>query len=205
MLVLILCRDGIETIFSKHTGHQQSQRYYTQEDLDNYFQTPKNKEVKQRKNVAYIRESSRNRIKSLEYQEEFIQEYLNSKGIILDDVYKDIASGLNYNRKQWNKLLQEVKQESIETIYITYKDRFTRFGYEWFENYCKEYNTNIIVLNNKKTSPEEELIEDLFSIIHVFSSRSYGIRRYKSKLNKEVKLTSNDNEDTQDKNLPQQE
>ena len=55
---------------------------------------------------------------------------------------------------------------------VTYKDRFVRFGYEWFEEFGASHGTEIIVLNQKQTSPEEELTEDLLSILHVFSEKS---------------------------------
>lgn len=36
----------------------------------------------------------------------------------------------------------------------------------------------VTVVNNDQLSPQEELVQDLVSIIHVFSSRIYGLRRY---------------------------
>lgn len=60
-------------------------------------------------------------------------------------------------------------QNEIDIIYITYKNRFVRFGYEWFERLCKMYDTKIMVLNNVETSPpSQEMIDDMVSIIHVF-------------------------------------
>lgn len=50
------------------------------------------------------------------------------------------------------------------------------------KNSCLKFNTKIIVLNNEKTSPEKELVDDLISIIHVFSCRIYGLRKYKNKI-----------------------
>ena len=94
----------------------------------------------------------------------------------------DLGSGLNYKRKNWNKLIIEVMQGDIATIYITFKDRFVRFGYDWFEQLCKKYNTDIVDLNNPDLSPQQELIEDLISIIHVFSCRIYGLRKYKKQI-----------------------
>lgn len=81
----------------------------------------------------------------------------------------------------------------IDKIYITYKDRFIRFGYDWFENLCEKYGTEIIVLNNIDTSPDKELVDDLISIIHVFSCRLYGLRKYKKKIRGEY---LNDDQDT---------
>lgn len=80
-----------------------------------------------------------------------------------------------------------MRNNEIDTIYITYKDRFVRFGFDWFEEFCKEHDTKIVILNQKQTSPEEELIEDMLSILHVFSARSYGLRSYKNRLQKEIK------------------
>lgn len=59
-------------------------------------------------------------------------------------------------------------QNEIDTIYITYKDRFVRFGYEWFERLCKMHDTKIVVLNNVETSPTQEMINDMVSIVQVF-------------------------------------
>lgn len=157
-----------------------NRRYYTQEQID-LFLGAKNND-KQRKHIAYSRVSNRGQKDDLINQNAFIQNYVNSKGIILDDFVSDIGSGLNYKRKNWNNLLNMVLNNEVDTIYITYKDRFVRFGYDWFENFCNKFNTNIVVLNNKNSSPEEELIEDLISIIHVFSCRIYGLRKYKNKI-----------------------
>lgn len=85
---------------------------------------------------------------------------------------------MNYKRPKWNKLLKQVEQGKINTIFITYKDRFIRFGFDWFEQFCKEHGTKIIVINNPDTSPEAEILQDLMAIVHVFSCRVYGLRKY---------------------------
>lgn len=70
----------------------------------------------------------------------------------------------------------------IDTIYITHKDRFIRFGYSWFERFLSKFNVKIIVVNNEDLSPQEELVQDIVSILHVFSCRIYGMRKYKKKI-----------------------
>ena len=57
----------------------------------------------------------------------------------------------------------------VKTIIVTNKDRFIRFGYEWYEKFCMKFNTNIVVVNNEELSPQEELVQDIVSILHVFS------------------------------------
>lgn len=176
--------DRTDVLKSKRTPT--NQRYYTDEDLNKVLNLESETESK-RKNVGYCRVSTQGQKQNLENQKEFVSVYSLSHGVILDEIYTDIGSGLNYKRKNWNKLLEEVANNEIDKIYVTYKDRFVRFGYEWFEDFCSFHGTEIIVLNQKQTSPEEELTEDLLSILHVFSTRSYGLRKYKTEINKELK------------------
>ena len=163
-----------------------NQRYYTDEDLNKVLNLEAETKSK-RKNVGYCRVSTQGQKHNLENQQEFVSIYSLSNGVILDEIYTDIGSGLNYKRQNWSKLLKQVEANEIDKIYITYKDRFVRFGYEWFEEFCDSHGTEIIVLNQKQTSPEEELTEDLLSILHVFSERNHELRRYKTEINKELK------------------
>lgn len=160
-----------------------NRRYYTEDQVQQYLN--KNSTGYQRKQVVYARVSTYGQKDDLKDQLSYIRQFVNSKGIILDEEISDIGSGLNYKRPKWNNLLEEVIKNKVDKIYITYKDRFIRFGYEWFENLCKKHGTEIIVLNNVDTSPDKELVEDLVSIIHVFSCRLYGLRKYKKKIRDE--------------------
>lgn len=162
-----------------------NRRYYTE---DQYLEYIGQSLEKRRQIIGYARVSSRNQQDDLENQFDFIKQYCNANGIIVDDYISDIGSGLNYKRKKWNQLLNQVMNGEIDTIYITYKDRFIRFGYDWFESLCHQFDTKIIVLNDQKTSPQEELVEDLISIIHVFSCRIYGLRKYKKKIKEDDTL-----------------
>lgn len=162
-----------------------NRRYYTDEQYSLF----KNEQPKDnRQTVIYARVSSSNQKDDLENQIEFLKTYANAKGIIVDNISKDIGSGLNYKRNNWNELLNNVMDNKIKTIIIAHKDRFVRFGYEWFESLCQKFNTEIIVVNNEKMSPEKEMIEDIISIIHVFSCRIYGLRKYKTKIKEDEKL-----------------
>ena len=163
-----------------------NQRYYTDEDLNKVLNLDKETESK-RKNVGYCRVSTQGQKQNLENQKEFVSIYSLSHGVILDEIYTDIGSGLDYKRQNWNKLLKQVEANEIDKIYLTYKDRFVRFGFEWFEEFCASHGTELIVLNQKQTSPEAELTEDLLSILHVFSERNNNLKKYKTEINKELK------------------
>lgn len=157
-----------------------NRRYYTYEQYLEYKGIAKS-EIK-RKNIIYTRVSTSNQKDDLKNQINFLRQYTNSSGIIIDEVIEDYGSGLNYNRKKWNKLIDECMLNEIDTIYITHKDRFIRFGYSWFERFLNKFNVKIIVVNNEDLSPQEELVQDIVSILHVFSCRIYGMRKYKKKI-----------------------
>nr|DAT22209.1 MAG TPA: hypothetical protein [Caudoviricetes sp.] len=163
-----------------------NRRYYT---YDQYLQF---KGIKIENNirdvVIYARVSTRNQKDDLHNQVEFLKQFCNSKGIIVNQCIEDFGSGLNYNRKKWNKLLEEVMENKIKTIIISNKDRFIRFGYNWFEKFCEKFNTKIIIVNNETLSPNEELVQDIISILHVFSCRLYGLRKYKKQIQEDEEI-----------------
>ena len=108
--------------------------------------------------------------------------------MIVDQCIEDYGSGLDYNRRKWNGLLDEVMEQKVKTIVITHKDRFIRFGYDWFERFCMKFHTMILVVNNEELSPQEELVQDIISILHVFSCRLYGLRKYKKQIEKDEEI-----------------
>lgn len=162
-----------------------NRRYYTEKQIRSLLGVPD-----QRKNVAYARVSSKGQKNNLKSQMDFITQYVNAKGVILDERISDIGSGMSYRRLKWNRLLQDVEDKKIAKIYITCKDRFTRFGFDWFEDFCQRHGTEIVVLNNPDTSPDQELLEDLISVVNVFSCRLDGLNKYKKEIAEDPKLTN---------------
>ena len=153
-------------------------RYYSENQLNQYL----NKKVKKDKVVViYSRVSNIGQKDDLKNQIQFLKTFANAKGYITEEV-SDIGSGMNFKRKNWNKLLDRVQNNEIEKIIIAHKDRFVRFGFDWFYNYCLKFNCEIEVVNNEKLSPQEEMVQDLISIIHIFSCRIYGLRKYKKEI-----------------------
>ena len=70
-------------------------------------------------------------------------------------------------------------ENQVRLILVPHRDRFVRFGFDWFEGFCKKFNVKIVVVKNEKLSSQEELVQDIVSILHVFSCRLYGLRKYK--------------------------
>ena len=138
--------------------------------------------------VIYARVSTRNQKDDLQNQVKFLKQFCNAKGMIVNQCIEEFGSGLNYNRKKWNKLLEDVMENNIKTIVISSKDRFIRFGYDWFEKFCEKFHTKIMIVNNEALSPNEELVQDMISILHVFSCRLYGLRKYKNQIKEDEEL-----------------
>ena len=151
-----------------------------------------------RKIVIYARVSTRNKKNDLQNQVSFLRQFCNAKGIIVDQCIEDYGSGLDYNRKKWNQLLGEVMEQKIKTIIVTHKDRFVRFGYDWFERFCMKFNTTMVVVNNEELSPQEELVQDIVSILDAFSCRLYGLRKYRKQITEDEELAK----ELQDRNRP---
>jgi predicted site-specific integrase-resolvase len=95
---------------------------------------------------------------------------------------QDIGSGLNYKRKQFGRLMEQVELGQVRGILIAQRDRLVRFGYDYFEAFCERHNTELIVVNGDSLSPSQELVADLMAIVTVFSARLPGLRSYKKVL-----------------------
>lgn len=172
-----------------------NRRYYTEEMVNNYLGIKREKKIK-RKIVAYYRVSTNSQKKEMKYQRESIEIFSVNAGIAIDEYINDIGSGINFKRKNFLKLIDDIERGKISKLIITYKDRLTRFGFDLIEERCKVNNTEIIVINLEKSSPEKELVEDLMTIIHVFSCRLYGLRKYKKKIGDDLNVNI-----SKDKNL----
>ena len=90
--------------------------------------------------------------------------------------------------KSFKTEINPTVEQKIKTIIVTHKDRFVRFGYDWFEKFCMKCNTTIVVVNNEELSPQEELVQDIVSILHVFSCRLYGLRKYKKQIERDEEI-----------------
>ena len=175
-------RDGI----LKANRTPTDRRYYTYDQYLQFKGIQTENDI--RDIVIYARVSTKNQKDDLQNQVDFLKQFCNAKGIIVNQCIEDFGSGLNYNRKKWNKLLDDVMGNRIKTIVITNKDRFIRFGYDWFEKFCEKFNTKIIIVNNEALSPNEELVQDIISILHVFSCRLYGLRKYKNQIKEDEEI-----------------
>ena len=94
--------------------------------------------------------------------------------------FSDICSGLQYKRKGLSRLLECVQAGTIKEVVVAHKDRLARFGTELIEWIIRQAGATLFVLDKATLSPTEEVTQDLMAIVHVFSCRLNGKRRYKS-------------------------
>jgi excisionase family DNA binding protein len=137
---------------------------------------PKDKPI-----ICYARVSTHSQRDDLDRQAEFLRsKYPNA------EIISEVGSGLNFKRRKFLKILERIYSSDISTFVIAYPDRAVRFGFPLVEWLCQQGGIKLVVLNERKSSPEQELVEDILSILHCFSARLYGLRKYQKQVAKAV-------------------
>ena len=128
----------------------------------------------------------------MERQIDNVKTYMLGKGYSFE-IITDIGSGINYNKKGLNRLIDMITNSEVEKVVVLYKDRLIRFGYELINNLCIKYGVTIEIIDNTEKTGEQELVKDLIQIITVFSCRLQGKRANKAKKMIKVLLEDDQN------------
>jgi len=146
--------------------------------------------------AIYARVSTTKQKHDLDNQVDFLKKYLIAQGINPNLIYTDIASGMNEERKGLNELIDSVLKNKISKVVISHKDRLSRFGFGYLKKIFEKYNTEIEIVNlEDEKSFQEELTEDLITIIHHFSMKFYGKRKNRCKTIEENAILLKQDED----------
>jgi putative resolvase len=137
--------------------------------------------------MAYCRVSSAAQKPDLANQRRILETFVAARGLADVEFVEEVGGGLNFRRKRFLALMDEIGRGGVRMLVLAHRDRLTRFGFEWFEHYAKAHGCEILVLNQEHLSPEQEMVQDLMTIVHCFSSRLYGLRNYKKKLDEALK------------------
>ncbi len=143
-----------------------------------------------KKTVIYARVSTSGQKANLERQIERLKSFSSANGFVVDEVFSEIASALNYKRKKYNKLLDLIYERKVKNIVVEYRDRVLRIGFEAFENLCKKFDVTLIVVDSTENTDKNirnEITGDLISIMHHFSAKIYSLRKNKKELEKLIK------------------
>lgn len=158
-------------------------RRYRLSDIESFIGDTKSSN---RNVFVYCRVSTKKQQESgnLIRQKERLIEYCNKKQYNIVHIYKEVASGLNDNRRELIKMLRRLNE--VNSIVVEYPDRLARFGFNYLKEFAKSFNVEIEAIEQKtKLEPNEEMVNDLISVVTCFSARLYGARGGK-KIKKEI-------------------
>lgn len=133
-----------------------------------------------RLNYIYARVSTPEQKDDLSRQVSSLSNFCINNGIQVDNVFKDIASGISFDkRKEFFKLLDDVLDYKVAKVVITYKDRLSRVGFELFYHLFKKFGTEIVVASQvgSERLDSEEIFEEIVSLLHCYSMKMYSKRR----------------------------
>ena len=136
----------------------------------------------EKQKICYCRVSSPKQMDDLKRQEDFFRHKYPSHVLVTD-----IGSGINWKRKGLKTILEQSMQGNISEIVVAHRDRLCRFAFDLLEHIFSINKVKLLVLNEKNgESTSKDLADDIMSIVHIYSCREMGRRRYKSKENKTV-------------------
>src|SRR5215467_5825980 len=173
-----------------------NRRYYTDSDLAAALRLDRVPSA--RRTVAYCRVSSQAQKPDLENQKRILGQYCQQQHIEVDEWIMEIGGGMNFKRKQLLRLVDQILAGEVERVVLAHQDRLARFAYSLLVHLCTTRQCQLMVMNTEQLSPEQELVQDLITITHCFSSRLYGLRNYRKALEKAIK----DDQSTQDQAAP---
>ena len=134
--------------------------------------------------VGYCRVSRKSQSDDLASQVAYLQKHYPEAEII-----RDFGSGINFKRKGLISLLERVLRGDKLRVVVAHRDRLARFGGEVIQFLVEQNGGEVVVLDQNVYSPEQELTEDLLTILHVFSRRMYGLRRYRDQIKEDRNLS----------------
>ena len=159
------------------SGH----RYYDDADLQAVLGVKPERKL----TVVYCRVSSRGQKADLQRQLEAMEMWALGSGTAVDEWITEIGGGMNFKRPQFLKLLDRISSGEVGRLIVAHKDRLVRFGFDLIGHLCESRGCELIVVNQMSLSPEKEMVEDMLAIVHTFSCRLYGMRKYEKGLREE--------------------
>ncbi len=139
--------------------------------------------------IGYCRVSGKGQSEDLASQVAYVQKHYPEAEII-----RDFGSGIKFKRKGLLTLLERVLRGDKLRVVVAHRDRLARFGGEVIQFLVEQNGGEVVVLDQTVYSPEEELTADLLAILHVFSCRMYGLRRYRDQIKEDRNLSDSGTE-----------
>lgn len=132
--------------------------------------------------VVYCRVSRAGQKDDLASQVAAMETYCLGAGIAVDEWIQEIGGGMNFKRKRFLTLVERIGRGEVRQLLIAHKDRLMRFGFDLFAHIAQQNGCEVVVVNQDSLSPQQEMVEDLMAIVHTFSCRLDGMRKYKQEI-----------------------
>lgn len=121
--------------------------------------------------------------------------YCNKKKYKVVHTLQDVGSGMSDSRPRLNQLFKLVESHAITKVVVEHKDCLTRFNFGVYERF---FNSHGVVIENtedkREKSYEQELVDDMISLMSSFSAKIYGKRSAENRRKKkEAKLAAKKN------------
>lgn len=182
-----------------------NRRVISKEDLIDFLKEQKmyvDLPDKNKMDIVYARVSTKKQVDDGDLDRQVLSIIEQVQDLSNPLILKEQGSGLNAKRKKLGKLLELVMDDKVNRIFVTYKERLSRFGYELIETICKKHDVDIIILNETQEKPlEQELAEDMMMLLASFSGKLYGSRIHKNKIIIEEKGGDDGSISTQDSDI----
>ncbi|WP_158843977.1 IS607 family transposase [Saccharothrix deserti] len=156
------------------------QRYFTDADVRRVLQP--GFEEAGRQTVVYCRVSTRGQKSDLDSQVQAMERFCLGRGLAVDRWITEVGGGMDLKREKLLAVMDAIERGEIATLVVAHTDRLARFGFDYLEHVAEKNGCTILVANQESLSPLEELVQDLLSIVHTFSHRLHGLRRYEKAL-----------------------
>lgn len=155
-------------------------RRYKESDIKKFLNEVEAEVPKNQQRVAtYSRVSSHEQKQKgdLERQHNRLVEYCAKNGYLLHKSYSEVGSGMSDNRSKMLQLFNLVKNREINKVVVENKDRLTRFQFQVFICYFESHGVTVEVVENRIDGTyEQELVDDIMSLMASFSGKLYGQR-----------------------------
>ena len=159
---------------------QGNHRRYDIEQINEVFLSQV-KPDKPKVNIGYARVSSYDQKEDLERQKARLEFHCIESHTPFE-ILSDLGSGLNYTKKGLNLLIKKICSGSVDTLFLTHKDRLLRFGSPLIFKICEIFGARVVVLDESKDKNfEEELVGDVIELMTVFCSKIYGKRSHSNR------------------------
>jgi predicted site-specific integrase-resolvase len=156
-----------------------NRRRYTESQLRAFLRMAA---AEPRRVVAYCRVSSAAQRPDPANQRRVLEQFAVARGLAGVEFVEEVGGGLNFGRKRFLALMDAIGRGKLAVLVLAHSDRLTRLRYDWFAHYAALHGCELLVLNQERLSPEQDVAQDLMTIVDCFSSRLYGLRNYRRQL-----------------------